>query len=65
MTTTLTTYLQTTALAPALAANEAQALAAELSTLSGLQVYVTSLMQLITCCFFSDAATGKNLRLAG
>ena len=52
MTTTITNYLQTSALAPPLGESEAQALAGELSQLSGLQVYATSLAAIEHALFF-------------
>lgn len=52
MTTTIVNYLQNSALAPPLAESEAQALAGELSNLSGLQVYATSLAAIDNTLFF-------------
>lgn len=61
MTTTLTTYLATTALAPPLTASDAQALAGEVSSLSGLQVYATSLAAIDHVLFFLGRRDGQKL----
>ena len=52
MTTTIVNYLQTSALAPPLSESDAQALAGELSNLSGLQVYATSFAAIENTLFF-------------